>query len=824
MNIFVAGWFFPPSTSSEGIVTYKLLRNSRNNYDVFSSTSKQWGYKASMSLQGEQNIRSYTIETDDIGEWVDFCVTQFDKLYPERMYDCIMTRSTPPESILVGQRIKEKYPQVKWIASLADPVANNPYELKCYVDECPTLFEPDKEALKQALRSEDGSLLEPWEKRPESGVKLLCKLKRWENTVLKQADMIISPTGRQLRYITGDKSWNNKFFALPHSFDPSFYPEKKGKTTDKIIFSYIGYSDAMRSLEPIVRAVRLLSQNGSPFLDKLEIRFIGNNPRAIQDMVLNYYLENIIKCCPGVDYMRTLELMVESDWLIHVDAFFPDIKPGGSIFFAGKLADYMGAGKPIFAITGEGSPAYEIVSKAGGVSLKPWDVSGIANAIEQILAERLTPRCDPCYIQSYSAECVAAKFDRQLDILAGTYVQLRCTDWLQVEASADEKLVTICVPSYNVQRYLERCLRTLVDHPMAPYVEVLVVDDGSRDQTAFIAREFEKRYPGIVRLIQKPNGGHGSTINRAVKEGRGKYFMIVDGDDWIDSSQFAKLLEKIRSGEIDTDVISSNYHQVNMETALCTPCMQETEVEYFKKYDFAQLDTENVYFTLASSLFKLDILKRADMPLQEHTFYVDVEYILFPVPYLETATFVDYNIYKYMQGNAEQSIHIPTMVDRYDHHDRVIRRVIEYGAKTPMSEAQHAYYFAILKRLLNTQYGLCLIYDEDRERGYARCRDFDGFLTQTVPELANWAGKKIPGLRTARKYHFNAKKAQRSIRGKISGGFKRIKPAVKARLKRSRIVRKLINNRLTRSIGQSDYFKHGKGYLIKQKVKNIMSK
>lgn len=822
MNIFVASWFFPPATSSEGIVTYKLLRNSQHSYDVFSSTSKQWGYKAIMQLRGEKNITAYTITTDCIQEWVDACVTQFEKLYPQRQYNCVMTRSTPPESILVGLRIKEKYPQIKWIASFADPVANNPYELKAYVDDCPTLSDSEKRTLKQALRACDEALLKPWEVRPESGIQLLCRLKRWENIALKQADMIISPSGRQLRYL-GDGSWNPKFFALPHSFDPELYPKADVPTTSKLVFSFIGYSDALRSLEPIVRAVLLLRQNSSPFLEKLEIRFIGNTPRRIQDMVLNYYLDDIIKCYPGVDYDRSLALMAESDWLIHVDAYFPDLQPGGSIFFAGKLADYMGAGRPIFALTGEGSPAFDIVRKAGGVCLLPWDIFGIADCFEQILTGRLYPELNHAYIESFRASQVAARFDLRLASLCGDTLHFRCTDWPPAEASKDEKLVTVCVPSYNVQRYLERCLRTLIDHANAPYLEILVIDDGSTDSTAAIAQEFEKHYPGIVRLIQKENGGHGSTINLAIAEGNGKYFMVVDGDDWVDSQQFAKLLDHLKAGDIDSDVISSNYHHVNMETAECTPWNQQAVVEYFREYAFDQLDTENVYFTMASSLFKLDILRQANARLQEHTFYVDVEYILFPVPYLKTATFVDYYIYKYMQGNAEQSIHIPTMVARYDHHNRVMRSVLSYGANAKMDTAQYTYYCAILKRLLYTHYGLCLVYDEDRERGYARCQSFDSFLKQTNPGLARWAGRQIPSLRIARRYHFNARKAERSLSGKIVRNLHLIKPKIKARLKCSRILRKLIYNRFTRYIAQSNYFNHGSGYFMKNKIKIFFS-
>lgn len=823
MNIFVASWFFPPATSSEGIVTYKLLRNSGNRYDVFSSTSKQWGYKSTMRMLGEENITQYTIETDDIQEWVDFCVEKFEELYARQKYDCVMTRSTPPESILVGQRIKEKYPQVKWIASLADPVANNPYELRAYVDTCPTLSGNEKASLRAALRSTNEELLKPWERRPEGGIKLLCRLKRLENLVLKQADLIISPSGTQLRYI-GDGSWNPKFLAVPHSYDPELYPIKTASTSEKTVFSFIGYSDDLRSLEPIVRAVRLLRQNGSPVLDRLEIRFVGNYPRKIQDMVLNYYLDDVIKCYPSVEYERSLELMVESDWLIHVDAYFPELEHGGSIFFAGKLADYMGAKRPVFALTGEHSPAYDIVTKAGGICMPPWDIEVIADNIEAILSGAHKCECNTDYIENYCAAQVAKHFDTQVEMLCKSKAWLRSSDWYQSAPSVPDKLVSICVPSYNVQRYIERCLRTLVGHANAPYIEVLVIDDGSKDATADIAREFEKRYPGIVRLIQKENGGHGSTINRAIAEAKGKYFMTVDGDDWIDSQQFSMLLDQIRSGELDADVISSNYQQINMETAECIPWTQDAKVEYFKKYTFDQLDVDNIYFTLASSMFKLEALKCANMQLQEHTFYVDVEYILFPVPFLKTAVFVDYNIYKYMQGNAEQSIHIPMMVQRFDHHDRVVRRVVEYGANTKMDAGQRAYYDAILKRILRTQYSLCLLHDTDKRRGYSRCKNFDDFLRQTAPALAKWSGKQIADLRIARRCHYNEKRMKRSLSVKMINFLRQKKSVITQRLKQSRILRKILNNRVTRRIVQMDSFTHGSGYRLKQKVMRLLSK
>lgn len=822
MKVFVASWFFPPATSSEGIVTYKLLRNSRFEYHVFSSTSKQWGYKAEMEQKQERNIICHTIATDSIDEWIDACVAYFEANNPVEKFDCVMTRSTPPESILVGLRIKEKYPDVKWIASLADPVANNPYEIKAYIDDCITLQDYQKNEMKAALRGEAPELLTKWESRPESGIRLMCKLKRWEMQVLKTADLIISPTARQLRYILNDAGWSAKFFPVPHSYDPEFYAPVAPKNTDKVIFSFIGYSDAIRSLEPIVRAVKMLREANSPALDNLEIRLIGNNPRSIMDMVLNFYLEDCIKFMSGVDYYKSLELMQQSDWLIHVDAYFPTLQPGGSIFFAGKIADYLGAGRPILGLTGKNSPAYDIITKSGGIALIPWDIDEIASQLEKIVCGATENHRNLKYIEQFSAPNVAKRFDNRVEALISKRWDPRVEEWPSNFESSKEKLVTICVPSYNVQQYLERCLRTLLDHPYTHKVEILVIDDGSKDHTAEIAKAFEAHYPGSVRLIQKENGGHGSTINRAIQEGTGQYFMVVDGDDWIDSTQFAKLLTLIENGELDTDVISSNYHEVNMESGICTPWVQQAEVEFFKPVTFEELDLKNTYFTLASSLFKLSLLRQLNMPLQEHTFYVDVEYILFPIAHVKTVTFVDYFIYKYCRGNIEQSVHIPNMVNRFDHHDRVVRRVIEYGRMCSMSDAQQTYYNEILKRLLFTHYGLCLVYDSDKPRGYARAKDFDIFLKAESTELYHYIDKVMPAARIARKYHFDYVKSEKSLGGKLIAFRNQIKERIKYSLKHGRFMRKVLLNRYTLRIAHSPFFDKGRGKDIKKLLMRLV--
>ena len=150
MKIFVASWFFPPATSSEGIVTYKLLSKSRHTYDVCSADCDLWSYKHKLDLTSE-NINVFPIKTDKLDEWVDKCAELFIERNKTEHYDAFMTRSMPPESISVAKIIKEACPEAKWIASLADPISKSPYDLKAFVLENEELSPQEKIDFQVAL-------------------------------------------------------------------------------------------------------------------------------------------------------------------------------------------------------------------------------------------------------------------------------------------------------------------------------------------------------------------------------------------------------------------------------------------------------------------------------------------------------------------------------------------------------------------------------------------------------------------------------------------------------------------------------------------------
>lgn len=753
MRCFVASWFFPPATSSEGIVAYKLLRRSSNEYDVCSSSSDLWGYRAKIEVDAD-NIRVFSVNVSSIDAWVNAAVEMFERLHNEKPYDFIMTRSMPPESIRVGLRIKEKHPEIKWVASVGDPVANNPYELNQVVRESAYLTDTQKNTLLEQLIS---GKFTSWDSENQpADIRLLVNLKKLEDAAFQQADLLICPSEVQRKYMLRGRTEGNKMVAIPHTFEKDMYPGAEAANDEQIIMTYLGSTDERRSLKPLIRALKWIREQPScrdrmipnqpdysVVLDKLRFRFVGNHPRSLKDMVIDYYLDEQVEFISDVDYLTSLRMMQESNWLIHVDAYFPELQPGGSIFFAGKLADYLGADRPILGFTGQESPADYLIQGAGGLCVYEQEPETIASHLLRIangFHYSVDTNAQEAYRKRFDAKFVAKEFDQLIEQRFGSASQLQDRPrfrekWHDAEKSSDEKLVTICVPSYNVQRFIDRCLQTLVRCRYSPQLDIIVVNDGSKDYTGEIAHEYERRYPGIITSVDKENGGHGSTINCALERARGKYFMVVDADDWIDTDAFEKLLDLIVSDKIEVDLISSHYHLIDIESAEMTLWKQEWIPEYGRVYRFDEIDLKHSYFTLASSLFKTEVLRKHGQKLQEHTFFVDVEYILFPIPYVNTVLFSDLEIYRYCRGNAEQSVHIPNMIKRFDHHDRVLRSAIAYYRDTEMSASQKEYMESILACVVWTHYDLMLTYENNTARGCERAKVFSTYLREAAPGL-----------------------------------------------------------------------------------------
>lgn len=239
-----------------------------------------------------------------------------------------------------------------------------------------------------------------------------------------------------------------------------------------------------------------------------------------------------------------------------------------------------------------------------------------------------------------------------------------------------EKLLSIIVPTYNVENYLGQCLDSLCMKKTNGKMEVLIINDGSTDSSADIARGYIRNHPEVFRLINKENGGHGSAINRGIQEAEGKYFKVVDSDDWVDAEALDRLLSHLESSA--SDVVYTNFYHVDNRSGRKTVEFARPfpEVEYGREYHFSELKN-NFFLKMHGYTIRTELLKNIPQ-IDEHCFYVDMEYVLFPVPQIETITFLDIFVYQYRIGLPGQSMSIQKMKRNANDYDRVLGRVLNF--------------------------------------------------------------------------------------------------------------------------------------------------
>ena len=253
-----------------------------------------------------------------------------------------------------------------------------------------------------------------------------------------------------------------------------------------------------------------------------------------------------------------------------------------------------------------------------------------------------------------------------------------------------EKTLTVCVAAYNIERYIDDLMESLIASRVMEDIEILLIDDGSSDNTFEKAADYQQRFPKTVRLISKQNGGHGSALNMGIREAAGKYFRTLDGDDWVDPINFAYLVRCIK--HIDADAVLSDIYS-------CRP-NGKIQKEYFPAleddtlYTFDQLVSTVQWMSYHTIVFRTELLRSAGFSLDEHCYYVDTEYVLFPIPFVHTVYYCKPPVYCYRQGRAAQSVSAKNRQKNIGHSVTVTRSLIHYYKKNRQlfSPAQKAFY------------------------------------------------------------------------------------------------------------------------------------
>lgn len=316
------------------------------------------------------------------------------------------------------------------------------------------------------------------------------------------------------------------------------------------------------------------------------------------------------------------------------------------------------------------------------------------------------------------------------------------------------KILTVVIPAYNVEKYLQNTLDSFVNEDILDDIEILIIDDGSQDRTAQITKEYQTKYPQTFRLIQKKNGGHGSTINRGIQEAVGKFFKVVDGDDWVNPLDFSKLVYSLK--RCHSDCVVTNYYEV-YEPDFTKKAKKFSFTNGFE-YSFENI-CQSIQIPMHSLVIKTDILKEHHIHLDEHCFYVDVEYILYPVPYISTVTFYDLYVYMYRLSVSTQSVSIAGYQKHIDNHITVIMHLLDFldhVKQENLSAIKQQYIAKRISEMVLTQSAIYESYplrlNKTIKRAFIK---FDGMVESKSGTVYQLAEKSSGKLRALHRTHFH---------------------------------------------------------------------
>lgn len=305
------------------------------------------------------------------------------------------------------------------------------------------------------------------------------------------------------------------------------------------------------------------------------------------------------------------------------------------------------------------------------------------------------------------------------------------------------KILSISIAAYNVEQYLDKAINSCIDENCIDLIEVLVVNDGSKDSTREIARKYEAKYPESIRLIDKKNGGYGTTVNLALREAKGKYFRLLDGDDWLEDGSINRYVEILKKAETDIVITGVNYFYE------ATGKQKLREVPWEKlggeTYSLSNEKMKQA-FSMWHMAVKTNKLKKFWNDLPEHTLYTDQLFVYYSLLCAESIQIETFPVYCYRIGREGQSA---DTVNRKSHWYDICRiyeiMLDDYVRRMDVSHAVDKRLEVLYALVIRT---LLLLEPDNKWR--TKIVDYEEMQKQTCRKLYNgmwWKYKRITILR-----------------------------------------------------------------------------
>lgn len=320
------------------------------------------------------------------------------------------------------------------------------------------------------------------------------------------------------------------------------------------------------------------------------------------------------------------------------------------------------------------------------------------------------------------------------------------------------KTISFAIPCYNSAEYMDKCIESILacDHGKGD-IEILIVDDGStKDNTGEKAEAWEARYPGTIRAIRKPNGGHGSAVNAGLAAATGLYYKVVDSDDWLDEDAMKEVMAYLRrQNELKepTDLVIANYVYEKVHEGTHTSMRYRNVFPTGKQFSWDECGhfNQSQYLLMHSVIYRTELLRDCGLVLPEHTFYVDNIFVYVPLPHVKTMYYLDVDMYRYFIGREDQSVNEQVMYSRRDQQLRVTRAMIDAVQLPDAVESKKLEKY--MENYLSMMMCICSIFlrmevtpenENDREAIWAYLEERNPVLYKRIKRtVLNW-GTNIP--------------------------------------------------------------------------------
>ena len=305
------------------------------------------------------------------------------------------------------------------------------------------------------------------------------------------------------------------------------------------------------------------------------------------------------------------------------------------------------------------------------------------------------------------------------------------------------KTLTFLVPCYNVENCVHRCINSMLVDEILDDIEILAINDGSKDNTLEILREYEAKYHDTVRVIDKPNGGWGTAINLGIRETKGKYIKEVDADDWVSSENLKEYVDFLKNNEID--YIATNYTEYFKETDKYEYHTYQRDI-YNKPMalsDFWEQYPTAWDFPIHAITYKTQVLCDNAIKVGDR-YYGDIEYNLYPLPYVQTICALPINVTIYFRGSDEQSTSTKGYAKHYKDYIKMSQRLTWFYHCLPVT-MQHDLFSFIKGTVQGTvlkAYDLLMspIYAGNTEGINDELKQYNRWLKKTDNNLYKYCG------------------------------------------------------------------------------------